>query len=489
MQNTPSLRLPLIAAQQAQKHVSVNELALILDQLVHCSISEWLSAAPPASPPEGARYIVPPAPTGSWAGRSGWIAAWQDGNWFFHQPRDGWLAWSRGERALLVFHNGEWQRAGNLSGASVWGVNATADTSSRLAVRAEATLLSHENADHRLKINKGNPSGTSSVIFQDGFAGMAEVGLCGSNDLRIRTAVSTESWIDALVVDRTNGRVVMPATTAASQRNLLINGDFAINQRSFAGGALTAGLFGYDRWKAGPSGATLSVNAQGLVTLSSGTVTQVLEVPIWAVGTLAGSLVTISCHSPSADLTVTLASVSGTIAGGSGRRAVTLQLPATLSSHIPVSIGPASTPVTFSNIKLETGNIMTAWNPRTTLEELSLCQRYFAKSHAAEVAPANGQAASGLMGIALLSNLIASQRIQLPTTMRVAPTVAFLSGQVGTPVDGRWAFYQAGSWPYASSIYPTGTTASGFAAEMIVSGITAGAAYMVFGGWTASAEL
>lgn len=34
-------------------------------------------------------------------------------------------------------------------------------------------------------------------------------------------------------------------------RNLLINGDMLINQGSFAGGALGAGIYGYDRWKGG----------------------------------------------------------------------------------------------------------------------------------------------------------------------------------------------------------------------------------------------
>ena len=41
----------------------------------------------------------------------------------------------------------------------------------------------------------------------------------------------------------------------AAHPNLLLNGDFQINQRGFAGGALSAGTYGFDRWKADAGGA------------------------------------------------------------------------------------------------------------------------------------------------------------------------------------------------------------------------------------------
>lgn len=127
--------------------------------------------------------------------------------------------------------------------------------------------------------------------------------------------------------------------------------------------------------------------------------------------------------------------------------------------------------------------------PRTAAEELALCQRYFAKSYSPEVAPGNGQPGVGLGGVALLSNLIGSQRITLPVPMRAAPSLSFFAPRVGTPSEGQWAFYVAGAWTASSSIYATGVTTAGFGAEMIVSGASAGAAYMRFGSLTASAEL
>jgi hypothetical protein len=64
MTTTPHLALPLIAAAQAQKHVTHNEALFAVDALLHCAVKDKDLAAPPASPAEGDRYIVAGAATG-----------------------------------------------------------------------------------------------------------------------------------------------------------------------------------------------------------------------------------------------------------------------------------------------------------------------------------------------------------------------------------------------------------------------------------------
>lgn len=76
---TPNLILPYILAAQAQKHVTHNEAVRMLDALVQLAVADRSLAAPPASPAEGARYIVAPSPTGAWSGHANHIAAYQDG--------------------------------------------------------------------------------------------------------------------------------------------------------------------------------------------------------------------------------------------------------------------------------------------------------------------------------------------------------------------------------------------------------------------------
>ena len=87
MADTIRLGLPLLAAAQAQKHVTHNDALLLLDGLVHLAVSARGVGTPPASPAEGDRVIVGGTPTGAFAGEAGRVAAFDDGAWRFLQPR------------------------------------------------------------------------------------------------------------------------------------------------------------------------------------------------------------------------------------------------------------------------------------------------------------------------------------------------------------------------------------------------------------------
>lgn len=106
MADTPNLVLPYLAANQSQKHVTVNEALRRLDALVQITVQSAALAAPPGSPTEGQRWILSAAPTGAWAGHAGQIAAWQDGAWAFYIPLDGWTAVDISTDTLLMFNAG-----------------------------------------------------------------------------------------------------------------------------------------------------------------------------------------------------------------------------------------------------------------------------------------------------------------------------------------------------------------------------------------------
>lgn len=106
MADTPNLVLPYLAANQSQKHVTVNEALRRLDALVQVTVQSAALATPPGSPAEGQRWIIPAAPTGAWAGHAGQIAAWQDGAWAFHAPLDGWTAVDVSTDSLLLYNAG-----------------------------------------------------------------------------------------------------------------------------------------------------------------------------------------------------------------------------------------------------------------------------------------------------------------------------------------------------------------------------------------------
>ena len=106
MPATPKLGLPYLAANQAQKHVTVNESLRLLDALIQIAVETAAVATPPATPAEGQSWIVAASPSGAWAGQGGKLAAWQDGAWVFHPPRDGWIVWDRATAQILVWRAG-----------------------------------------------------------------------------------------------------------------------------------------------------------------------------------------------------------------------------------------------------------------------------------------------------------------------------------------------------------------------------------------------
>lgn len=371
MTATPKLDLPLLAAAQAQKHVTHNEALMALDALVHLSLKSRTELTPPAEPEEQASYFVPDGAGGGFSGQSGRIATFSDGQWLFRTPRAGWLAFVESESAALIWNGTDWQSFGGGGGTpALLGINAVADTTTRFSVAADASLFSSETADHRLKINRASAADTASVLFQTGFSAAAEFGLTGDAALRLRHSADGNSFDDAMVVDTVSGQVAFPAISGAVGGDYLINGDFTINQRDFPGGVLADGNFGFDRWKA-VGGANLTLSGE-VLTLASGKIRQVIESP-----DLAGESVVISLDDPTGAISVELGSASGTIPAGSGRQSLRLTLGGGDNGNVALSLSAVSGSVGFARVKLELAPAASRWRSRRAGEELFLCQRYY----------------------------------------------------------------------------------------------------------------
>lgn len=108
MADTSNLVLPLVASNQAQKHVTVNEALTRLDALVQLSVINRTLTAPPGSPVDGDRHIIASGATGAWAGRDLNVAAWQNGAWTFLVPRNGWTLWVEADSALYTWTGSAW---------------------------------------------------------------------------------------------------------------------------------------------------------------------------------------------------------------------------------------------------------------------------------------------------------------------------------------------------------------------------------------------
>lgn len=216
---SPLLSLPYIQAAQAQKHVTHNEAVELLDAVTQIALEALDATTPPSSAGEGQAWAVGAGPSGAWAGRGGDIAAWRGGGWLFITPQVGWVAWDKTTETLHVWTNTGWVAQGgapdfdNLAGV---GINTASDVTNKLAVAADATLLTHAGGGHQLKLNKAGISDTASLLYQTNWSGRAEMGLAGNDDFAIKVSADGSTFTDAVVIDAASGAVQFPAGTLGS---------------------------------------------------------------------------------------------------------------------------------------------------------------------------------------------------------------------------------------------------------------------------------
>jgi hypothetical protein len=213
---TVHLALAFLAEGQQHKEVTVNDALNRLDAVVQLAVLDRDLAAPPASPAEGDRYLVASGASGAWGGADGKIAAFFDGAWTVFAPAAGWLCWIDDEKLLLVHDGSAWQEFGGgpgeaLQNLAMLGVGTTADATNPLAAKLNNALWTAKtvaeggSGDLRYVFNKEGSANTGTMLFQTGFAGRAEIGLAGDDDLHLKVSPDGSAWTDALVVDRTSG--------------------------------------------------------------------------------------------------------------------------------------------------------------------------------------------------------------------------------------------------------------------------------------------
>lgn len=206
--NSAILALPYIQPSQAQKHVTHNQAISQLDIIVQLSVAGFDATTPPALPADGELHALGAAPTAEWAGHGNELAAWIDGSWLFVIPRTGWRAWGQATGELRIWDGGAWvlpvAEMDNLAGV---GIGTGSDSTNRLSVQADATLLSHDGAGHQLKLNKAGGTDTASLLFQSDWTGHAEMGLAGNTDFTIKVSDDGTAWTDAMSFDGATGQV------------------------------------------------------------------------------------------------------------------------------------------------------------------------------------------------------------------------------------------------------------------------------------------
>src|SRR5436853_2461648 len=231
MSTSPNLSLDYIDLNAAQREVTHNAAIRALDGLVQLAALDRDLATPPSSPSDGQRWIVAASPTGAWAGKATQVAAWQDGAWRFYVPRLGWLVYVIDEGKLVAWSGSAWVDAlsmlTTLQNIALLGVGTTADSTNPFSAKLNnalwvaKTVAEGGDGHLRYKISKESAAKTLSLLFQDNFSGRAEMGLTGDDDFRFKVSADGSSWLDAITIDRTTGKLTAnqgftnPTTTRA----------------------------------------------------------------------------------------------------------------------------------------------------------------------------------------------------------------------------------------------------------------------------------
>lgn len=275
------------------------------------------------------------------------------------------------------------------------------------------------------------------------------------------------------------------ASSQLPGRNMLINCGVPINQRGFAGGALAAGAYGYDRWKGGSGGCNITINSTtGVFSHNSGNLVQVVESPIAA----WGQPLTFSVENPSGNISVNVGGSIGTITSGSGRRSVTV----TPSGSGNMSLQITATGVTYSRPQLERGTSASTFDYRFYQHELILCQRYYENSFSAGNAPANGAVGHCYQASGFSASMVRIVEIPFAVRKRAVPSItAYTDSLSSSPLTGGMSIFISGAYMPGGIIGSANTiNQDGWSGDIDYgSGITPGYSYLARGNWAADCEL
>ncbi len=231
MANTPHLAFALVEQSQAQKEVTVNSALMRIDALMNTGAKSLSIATPPSSPASGDVYIVAASPTGDWTGHSGHITYF-DQLWKFIIPQEGITLWVNDENVSYTFDGSAWVKTYNPSTFDMLGVNASADSTNKLAVASDAVLLNHNGSGIQAKLNKNASGNTASFLFQTGFSGRAEFGTVGDDNFTLKVSPDGSSWLDALKVVASTGRLAIKSIGVGISAAGSLQGDATVLTKS-----------------------------------------------------------------------------------------------------------------------------------------------------------------------------------------------------------------------------------------------------------------
>jgi hypothetical protein len=274
---TPRVGAPLLAAAQAQKHVTHNEALYQFDAFLCARFLDRTLSAPPGSPADGDTYLVATGGSGLWTGQDGAIAYCADGDWRFYPPFGGLVAYVANESKLIVYTGSAWVDYSSLialEDVPMLGVNTTADSTNKLAVQSNAILFTDQptgsggTGDVRATLSKQASTNTASFLFQDAFSGRAEVGLAGDDNFHFKVSPDGATWHDAIVLTNSSG---LATIASAAIGGGTVNGASVGATTPASGAFTTLSVSAAATLSPASANVTLSPTGTGSVTIAPAT--------------------------------------------------------------------------------------------------------------------------------------------------------------------------------------------------------------------------
>jgi hypothetical protein len=292
-----------------------------------------------------------------------------------------------------------------------------------------------------------------------------------ANDTPARLAVGTNGQV--LTADSTaaTGLAWTTASGGAASVNLLLNSNFALNQREYASAAnLASGSYGFDRWKSNFTNTTLTFTAstqgQSLTINSGGGLQQVIEQGLVPAGTYTLSW--------TGTATARVYNSGGT---PPSYAASPVTFTADGTANVVVEFTASGATKTVSKVQFNAGT-STTWGLATpTLQtELGACQRYFYRFNGGvSLYLTNGMSDSATTAYGVYA---------FPVTMRTVPSYTVIGA------GSSFSLYTAGGAVTCNAAFgfTNASTQTAIIIGSAASGLTAGRAVMYACGTSTALE-
>jgi len=336
--------------------------------------------------------------------------------------------------AIALYQNNDYTSANYLTHylQSVAGSNPAggADSANYFARNSTGGLYAF---DGTVSLNEGNYRHTSRGQ-QHQIGGMGDnwyqcvynnTSVSSISSLRLSAASTVPAGIRILVTSRQATNLILPLEYSAPRKNYIINPDFKVNQRAFAGGTVAAGTYTFDRWKNYGASVTLP-DADGFVTISGGSngdFQQILEEDTFPEGTQ----VTVSWEG-----TVQASDYNSEGDAWQNFRTSPFTFNTVVGTVVADSLAVIGfTTGTLKNLKLELGPIATPFDYPDPASELTKCQRYFIR-----IDTPTFSYAQPFSGAIRTGNGNADCMLHAPVSMRVQPDLTFSGDWLVRALDG-----------------------------------------------------